>query len=61
MFASWEWKCNTPVEFLGLAAVVTGGRIAELPLATAAATSSWGSYVTKCLLVEPEKTIEMRL
>jgi hypothetical protein len=49
------------LSFLGLAAAVTGGRIAELPLATAAATSSWGSYVTKCLLVEPEKTIEMRL
>jgi hypothetical protein len=47
MFALWEWKCSTPVEFLA-AGAVNGGRMAELVLETAAATSSRDSYVTKC-------------
>jgi len=45
MFASSEWKCNTPVELLG---------VWQLNRAEAATSEN-------VLLVEPEKTIEMRL
>jgi hypothetical protein len=41
MFALWEWKCSILVELLAVAGV-RGGRMAELVLARAAATSSWG-------------------
>jgi hypothetical protein len=62
MFASWEWKCNTPVELLGVwlppspAAEWLNYRRRQRQLNRAEAATS-----QNVLLVEPEKTIEMRL
>ena len=50
MFALWEWKCSTPVELLAEAGV-RGGRVAELVLATAAATSKLGAVATQNVLL----------
>jgi hypothetical protein len=44
-----------------VAAAVNGSRMAELPVETAAARSSWAVASRNVLLVEAEKTIEMRL
>jgi len=59
MFALWEWKCSIPVELLAVAAV-RGGRTAELVLARAVATSSWGAVTTQNVLLVTGENIEMR-
>jgi len=59
MFALWEWKCSIPVELLAVAGV-RGGRTAELVLARAVATSSWGAVTTQNVLLVTGENIEMR-
>jgi hypothetical protein len=58
MFASWEWKCNTRVELLGVAAAVTIGSMAELPLATAAAISLGQLRHEMFCLLSPKKRLK---
>jgi hypothetical protein len=54
MFALWEWKCNTPVELFGVAAAVTGGRTAKLPLRQRQLHRGEAATSQNVLLVEPE-------